>query len=222
MSNQPSISDFIKRGNEIVDFHPLVERCLRANGYEVQHEVSMGNAGRVDFIAKNAGATLLVEAKLNPKKSKSGVGQLLLYHSQLPDARMVLAVPDTGVIPESLAALCDQHNIRILGIKISDTDMLAFQERLRQRALRAEQYLLMMKSIFDEHNRDVPSPDDYSQIISSALNLIERQAALIEAQDHEINRWKKEYEGMKDLFLDVIEDQGGLDTLYAIACEVLQ
>lgn len=109
--------------NESRDFHPLVAEWLTSNGYDYDHEVTMPDYGRVDFLGTRPqdNFPLLVECKPNGSPLQA-ILQVAVYGKQFPGAKMAIAVV-AGALSKNTRAVADKYNVQIIEIAVSDNSI---------------------------------------------------------------------------------------------------
>ncbi|MEO8607694.1 MAG: restriction endonuclease [Chloroflexota bacterium] len=108
------------QGQETKYFHAFVAEWLTQHGYTYEHEVTLSQNGRVDFVAKASDDTiLLVECKLELRTLttiKRAIFQVRDYCEQYSDqAKAVLAAPYQA-ISDDARKLCAKCNILLIEI----------------------------------------------------------------------------------------------------------
>lgn len=102
------------------DLHPLVQRELERNGYDVQHEVKLSH-GKVDFVARRGnsenGEILVVECKRDCKDLAQVCGQVRGYAMQIPSSRPMIAVPGDTLIEDAFA-ICAHFEVELIPIHV--------------------------------------------------------------------------------------------------------
>jgi hypothetical protein len=85
--------------DEVINFHPVVEEFLEANGWDTIHHVAVASGRVFDFLAvKNFDETLVVECKMSLMSDDAvykTTGQVLCYLSEYKEyeAKPAIAVP---------------------------------------------------------------------------------------------------------------------------------
>lgn len=124
--------------DEVQHFHPLVADYLSSQGFEFEHEVTISNAGRVDFVAHKDNEEWLIECKLGDQLL-TAADQLRRYRSawKNPDVKLwVFQTQDN----EGCRSYCQKLGIELTVIPIEE-------KRIGIRAPEENHELLLKTSI---------------------------------------------------------------------------